>query len=537
MLRDVRKIALALYQANGTPRSLSCYMLLKYGELRQLVSLAVNPNDYIDTDKFFRDSSSTNFLKKIQLDVGIDRRGAALETFLESERENTVINERLRRLRWSLDEAFVTQGYDAVYLEVVIRRMRHYIRKTLGPIPERLEPAFGPGATYDDRGRATTVAHKMSSNPTCTEEAWSLVNVLWDDSWRRTFETRSTSCLPTFVRGNRFLTVPKTATTDRPICVEPSLNMYFQKSVGAYIGEKLTRVGLDIKTGQDRHRVLLSTSADSLSTIDLSSASDTITTEFVKLVLPEDWFYLLDVLRCRRTLIDGRWIRQEKFSSMGNGFTFELETLLFSAIVWAMDPSQKPGVDFSVYGDDIILAPTLFDDTKMALKFFGFTTNDKKSFKQGPFKESCGFDVFNGQPTRSFYLKKVPCEPIHYFTILNGLRNMADRYSGDYRVYDLYRRPWLRAMDGLPIRYRRMTGPSFLGDSVIYDREAVGRSRRNDPGKRFFEVLVSKPVKVPLKTFSRDVQMSSVLYASQSCSGGFVTLRGETDYRIGTVCG
>lgn len=92
--------------------------------------------------------------------------------------------------------------------------------------------------------------------------------------------------------------------------------------------------------------------------------------------------------------------KYHKFSSMGNGCTFALETLIFASLLHAV--GSKIGL---VYGDDITieteLAPALF----RLLKFLGFVPNEEKSYTSGPFRESCGKDFFEGHDVTPFYLR------------------------------------------------------------------------------------------------------------------------------------
>ena len=147
----------------------------------------------------------------------------------------------------------------------------------------------------------------------------------------------------------------------------------------------------------------------SCATIDLSNASDTVAYQLVKLVLPPDWFELLISLRAPFTDMDGKRVRLEKFSSMGNGFTFALETLLF----WTLCDTVSNGEAqvLRVFGDDIIVDTAHAKACVKALEFFGFTPNAKKTFLEGPFRESCGGDYFNGVSVRAVYVKNLPDEP------------------------------------------------------------------------------------------------------------------------------
>jgi hypothetical protein len=89
-----------------------------------------------------------------------------------------------------------------------------------------------------------------------------------------------------------------------------------------------------------------------------------------------------------------------KFSSMGNGCTFGLESLIFAAAARAVGSR-----DFCVYGDDIIIETELYEPLVTLLSALGFTTNSEKSFNQGPFRESCGVDAYLGTDITPFYVR------------------------------------------------------------------------------------------------------------------------------------
>ena len=92
------------------------------------------------------------------------------------------------------------------------------------------------------------------------------------------------------------------------------------------------------------------------------------------------------------------------FSSMGNGYTFALETLIFSAAVYAV--GGELGVDSHVYGDDIILPTILSSKLMKLINACGFIPNEEKSFFESTYtRESCGTDFLKGCNIRPVFLK------------------------------------------------------------------------------------------------------------------------------------
>jgi hypothetical protein len=227
---------------------------------------------------------------------------------------------------------------------------------------------------------------------------------------------------PKLVDGNRLSCVPKNIDISRTICTEPTLNMWYQLGLGNIIRERLRKFfGIDLRYVADvnRHMARLGSMAPdtdkkSFSTIDLESASDSISLTLVDELFPQWFSSLLKYLRSPVSrLPDGSALTLNMVSTMGNGFTFPLQTLIFSAVVSAVYDemgitplkvsSDKP--NFSVFGDDIIVRSDAFDRVVHLLELFGFKVNAEKSFNKGPFRESCGCDFFKGHMVRGVYLK------------------------------------------------------------------------------------------------------------------------------------
>lgn len=314
-------------------------------------------------------------------------------------------------------------------------RVRDRVKTLLGPLTASVyesildKSAFGPGMTISSIGPdKTSIPHKLTDLPTVTSaclpvwvdyvsrtqwDAWKIITCRDDGSlvWRPRVKEVS-SCRITFV--------PKTCTEDRTIAIEPSANVQLQLGVHHYLKERLKRFGLDITSNAKNRSLALRGSLDSsVATIDLSSASDTVSFEVVKSLVPSEWFQLLVALRSAAGSHRGRHIVFEKFSSMGNGVTFILETIIFAAIVYAVC-GEGDGLT-AVFGDDIIVPTPHFTTMRRVLRFYGFIMNPKKSFSSGPFRESCGMDAFDGVDVRAVYPKREYLNPIQIYALHNEL--------------------------------------------------------------------------------------------------------------------
>jgi hypothetical protein len=208
------------------------------------------------------------------------------------------------------------------------------------------------------------------------------------------------------VSCNKVSFVPKTAKTHRAIAIEPLLNSYVQKGVDCVLRKKLRDVGYDLgDQSRNSYLAMIGSRDGVLSTVDLASASDTVSIEVIRYLLPLDWFVLLNRLRSSSYELDGNVHLYEKFTSMGNGFCFPLETLVFAAAVRASIYFSNSDVKMhGVYGDDLIVPKTAFRALRSILGYCGFKVNSEKTFYEGPFRESCGADWYLGQDVRPVYM-------------------------------------------------------------------------------------------------------------------------------------
>lgn len=241
------------------------------------------------------------------------------------------------------------------------------------------------------------------------------------------------------VEGNRLSFVPKNDEISRTICVEPSLNMLFQQGLGRILERRVKEVyGIDLSVQQFKNRYLarVGSTFDHLVTIDLESASDSISFEMLRHVLPRGFASFLEAYRSPRTELPGLgYCTPNMVSTMGNGFTFPLQTMLFSAIVLAafsarevkaLRPRGQCWGNFAVNGDDIIVPREIAGDVFRLLYLLGFTINSQKTFAEGPFRESCGGDYFQGRNLRGVYVKSLATEQDRY-AVLNGLNLFSAR--------------------------------------------------------------------------------------------------------------
>jgi len=221
--------------------------------------------------------------------------------------------------------------------------------------------------------------------------------------------------------------------------------MFLQLGLGKMLRRRLKRYGIDLNDqSRNREMARLGSIDQRFCTIDLSSASDTISYEVVRSILPEDWFVYFDTTRCEKSLIDvgahkGEVVTNQKFSSMGNGFTFELESLIFYCVVLAAI-YKRPGEEcVSVFGDDIIAENKDYERIAIALEACGFSVNQDKSFYRGPFRESCGGNFINGYDITPLRIKRDIADDSTKYWLYNSLYRQHKHISRNGQSFGLAR--------------------------------------------------------------------------------------------------
>ncbi len=389
------QVVLALCDMVGSAKALAVKLCLEAGDFSSYLGLVADPLHYLDHKAYARDYGLLSFLRKWERPMGTDTRGVALSSWKLAE----------ARCRTRNDMGSIL---DQTALHPVIYRARQLVADVLGPIAigqcmSRCD--WSNGATLDKR-RGSTHTTKMSFPISVTPSALRYLDAYLrvDTGWRCAGGVLTYQ----LAEGNRFDTVPKNARTDRVISIEPTGNIFLQKGVGSFLKERLRRVGLSTKDQTRNQSMAARAHKELLATIDLEAASDTISWRVVFDLLPIDWFIFLDDLRSHSTLVDGEWVPLEKFSGMGNGFTFELETLIFWALSRASVEFSSNGKSTTVgtYGDDIIVPQASAPLVVEVLEHCGFVINRQKSFLTGRFFESCGKHFFDGFDVTPIFQKK-----------------------------------------------------------------------------------------------------------------------------------
>jgi len=250
----------------------------------------------------------------------------------------------------------------------------------------------------------------------------------------------------TAVLGAQAFTVPKDESIDRFCSKEATANQFLQQGLAWLLVDAYRAIGKDVESLQPIHQELARRGSidRTIATLDLSKASDTIALVLIMWFFPPNWVQLLLMTRSSHVTIPGMGVvPAEMLSTMGNGYTFIVESLLFYCLAVGATqaykahggghlPTERVALEEetvpSAYGDDIavdrLVAPLLIE----TLESCGFIVNHEKSFwlDSDPFRESCGADYLDGISTRPFQLNDpVDCTVnsirAYLFATFNGL--------------------------------------------------------------------------------------------------------------------
>lgn len=461
-LSSQKEIALDLLEQLSCPRSLTVAILLRYGQHEDILAISADPLNYADRDSFFRAYQATKLLSKASwLPTTIDKKAVAVSAFLSAERDCEKTNDLFRSVMAGTAN-FANPGVKRSLS--IARRKVHHILRGVSEYAFLDHCGFGPGADLGTRSGFTSAYDKLQASGQVTRQCSKYLDFLAQNtslctgefSWD--IETRSINTER--VLGNRITFVPKNSKTDRSIAVEPRWNIFFQKGMGRVLRQALRRSGIDLDDQSVNQKLALSSSiSGSHATLDLKGASDSVSSQLINYLLPARFTRVLDDLRSQYYSLNGEEFLAHKWSSMGNGYTFELESLVFHALCWSVC-----GDDHSVYGDDLIVPSNKSAEVVELLRVCGFQLNREKSFTSGPFRESCGGDYFLGSLVTPIYWKD-PLDVEGTLRLVNQVSVLARRISGGHLRDHRFRRIWTRLVNRLPAS-RRFFGPSSIATVV-----------------------------------------------------------------------
>lgn len=223
----------------------------------------------------------------------------------------------------------------------------------------------------------------------------------YPDKGFRTFAYLLRTRVLTVVDGARASSVPKSNEKRRFINVEAWFPIILQRAVAQRILKVLRFRGNDLgnfkitftedhlgvknieHSAQYLHGLMISDR--DFCSIDFSNASDSVTLEAVVSLFPKQVSDVLLKYRSQYVAIGDTLHMPWKLSSMGNGFTFEVMTVMLYAIGSTLTPFCR------VYGDDVVIPNKVASQFIDTCSLIGFQINEKKTFINSFFRESCGY--------------------------------------------------------------------------------------------------------------------------------------------------
>lgn len=347
--------------------------------------------------------------------------------------------------------------------------------------------AAGPGASRlaDSRNFYTKLFDSDHSYTTPYVLALFRAAVVESDTWIDALSAWSLKFRPVAVSGNTLFTVKKNAEISRTCCTEPLINMLMQKALGSFTEDRLaTHLGirLDMQPDINRKMAGIGSVSGAYGTTDLSSASDSVSVALCKWACPPTYYKWLNQFRSQNVRYpNGQEEPLMMIGTMGNGFTFPLETIVFACAVRAVYLSKGINPSFagsnlnaSVFGDDIIVRKDCFDTVNQFLVRLGFTVNESKSFNTGSFRESCGFDYWNGCNVRPVFIETLETPQDVYSSF-----NRLSRWSAENRIPIARTLLALKKMARfLPVPFSWADDSGFKVPSVLAPRVFDGKGWR-----------------------------------------------------------
>lgn len=466
-----QKATFLCLEAIDTPYSL--YLLDNFK--RGVVEFsAPDPSWYKSHTSYFKDAQAYALVGKnaqFKLVSDEDLEFKLVSDFFASEQRLKSVNERFSPI--------IVRKHPQWVDEVV-----NNVQKLIGNGPnwslEEDEFFFGPGSSYAIKGQHINLLDKLERQPSISEGCKHFISFILENT---TYSDHIDLDACTVVNHNYFSWVPKKFDQLRGICIENDLNVVGQKFVGNRLRKSLRRKAYDLNNQHALHKEavrlcsLVHNSAERLplATRDLRNASNSIARNVVKYCFPPIWHHAMNLTRSHKTQIGNLIHENELFSSMGNGFTFEMETILFLAVLMTLphnDFLRKEGTQIvghiSVFGDDIICHE---DDVALLderLLYLGFEINHEKSFATGPFKESCGADFWDGHDVRPIYLRGNNDDENNIesvYGLANKIRRISRRIFGRCPERSRFARAYKYCRNRLPTQFW-IKGPEYgaIGD-------------------------------------------------------------------------
>jgi hypothetical protein len=314
-----------------------------------------------------------------------------------------------------------------------VQRTADIVASSLGVFdPELWRAKHGPGAVADQRH--TQFKYDFPNWPAKLENSFPMSAFGFANYTSWIWFLRSGSRDKLFANHeppSRLIAVPKTFKGPRLIASEPVAYQWCQQSIMDFLATRLEKTPIaksihfrDQTENQNFARQASHT--QSHVTVDLSSASDRLSCWVVERAFRRNPTLLI-ALHSSRT----RWVanaidrkspqfhKLRKFACMGSACTFPVQSYVFTILAIAATLSSRgvtPTIksiravsqEVRVFGDDIIIPVDGWERLQGLLGHLGLKVNLTKTYANGNFRESCGFDAFDGHDVTPTYTMTYP---------------------------------------------------------------------------------------------------------------------------------
>ncbi len=282
-----------------------------------------------------------------------------------------------------------------------------------------LRPKHGPGVVSDGKD----VKYNFTNWP---KKLGKVFPPDWFASTDLVDRTRTDREFP-----SRLACVPKTQKGPRLIAAEPTAHQWIQGGIQRWFEDAIRRhpLGLSIDFSNQEYSMQMALTASrhkAFATVDLSAASDRLTTRLVEYVFQSN-YSILDALHASRSralkIPSGisnkpeRLLLLKKFAPMGSACTFPVQTIVFTLLAHfaimvtegdsdtSVEALRRRAPKVRVFGDDIIVPTDVYPVLERILESVLLRVNSRKSFHKGFFRESCGMDAYRGFDVTPAYLR------------------------------------------------------------------------------------------------------------------------------------
>jgi len=293
--------------------------------------------------------------------------------------------------------------------ELVLRRARRLCQRIIFDIDwTSINPQHGPGSVYPSRTAMRKGQWMFYYHPIARIYPYAEYFFLPKEG----FEHENIAKLQDRCTIQaKLVCVPKDARGPRLICVHPAEAVWIQqgqrKLLESVIERRIPTICFTDQSINQRAAHRSSLTKENV-TLDLSEASDRISTHLVEYLFGEYAYEFMASTRAQEVILPGgRVHRLRKFAPMGNCLTFPVQTLVFWSLIMAAMQHHRIKGECCVFGDDCIFPTEAYDPVQQIFGCVGLKINVNKTFSKGLFRESCGLDSYRGVLVSPLRLKEV----------------------------------------------------------------------------------------------------------------------------------